>query len=66
MVHTIESVKETLPKVQVKVDGKIITANISGRRNRFATVWTKSNIDGWEFAWQTIVDALNSGNPLKV
>lgn len=66
MVHTIESVKETLPKVQVKVDGKIITANVSGRRNRFATVWTKQNMDGWEFAWQTIVNSLNSGKPLNV
>lgn len=66
MVHTIESVKEQLPKVQVKVDGKIITANVSGRRNRFATVWTKQNMDGWEVAWSTIVDSLNSGNPLRV
>lgn len=66
MVHTIETVKRDLPKVQIKVDGKIVTANVSGRRNRFATVWTKQNMDGWEFAWPTIVDSLNSGNPLRV
>lgn len=66
MVYTINSVKETLPKVQIKVNGEIITANISGRRNRFATVWTKSNMDGWEFAWQTIVNSLNNGTPLNV
>ena len=66
MTHTIETVKEILPKVQVKVGKKVMVANVSGRRNRFATVWTKDNMDGWKFSWQTIVNSLNDNKPLSV
>ena len=67
MTHTIATVKRDLPKVQIKLmSGKVIEGNISGRRNKFATVWTKDNYDGWEFSWQTIVNALNNEQPLRV
>lgn len=67
MTHTIETVKAELPKVQVRLmSGKIVEGQVAGRRNKFASVWTKDNHDGWEFAWQTIVNALNENRPLRV
>lgn len=67
MKHTIETVRQNLPKVQVKLDnGKIITANISGRKCAFATVWTKNNHEGWQFSWQAIVNSLNNEKPLII
>jgi hypothetical protein len=67
VVWTIESVKEQLPKVQVRLeDGRIVHANICGRRNKFATVWCESNQAGWEFAWVTIVRCLNEDRPLRI
>jgi hypothetical protein len=67
MTHTIETVKRDLPKVTIRLmSGKIIEGNVSGRRNKFASVWIKDNHEGWEFTWQTIVNALNNDRPLRV
>lgn len=67
MTHTIETVKRDLPKVTIRLmSGKIVEGNVTGRMNKFASVWTKDNHDGWEFAWQTIVNALNNDRPLRV
>ena len=76
---TIETVKAELPKVQVQIEvnqltktGKtkkvkmIVEGNVSGRRNKFPTIWTKDNMQGWEFAWGTIANALNNNKPLLV
>ena len=67
MIHTIKTVKRDLPKVQVKLmSGKIVEGNVSGRKNKFASVWTEDNLNGWEFSWQTIATALNNERHLLV
>ncbi len=67
MVHTIETVKRDLSKVTVRLmSGKIVEGNVAGRMNKFACVWTKDNHEGWEFAWLTIVNALNNERPLRI
>jgi len=65
-MHTVETVKRDLPKVQIKIGKKLVEGKICGRMNKFATVWTKDNIDGWEFSWQIIANALNNDRPLRV
>lgn len=72
-MFTVKTVKAELPKVKVLVakgktrkTDKIIEGNICGRLNQFATVWTKDNHEGWEFSWETIVDAINNDRPLRV
>ena len=67
MTYTIETVKRDLPKVKVQIGkNKIVEANVSGRKNQFASVWTRDNQEGWQFSWQTIVNCLNNDRPLKV
>lgn len=61
---TIETVKSELPKVQVKtMSGKIVEGSVTGRRNKFATVYISSEVSH-EFSWQTIANALNNNRPL--
>ena len=61
---TAESVKEKLPDVPVKFNGKVYIGRVLGRKNRFATV---SIDDGreWEWNWETIATALNNGWELR-
>ncbi len=65
MKHTIESVKETLPDVQLKSGNRINSAILSGRENRFATV-TINNWYGFQFSWEAIVRSLNNQEPLLI
>lgn len=63
---TIERVKEELPKVQVKMNAKlIVTGKVAGRRLNFASVYVGDVFVG-EYAWQTIANALNNNKPLLV
>lgn len=62
---TIERVKQELPKVQLRLmSGKIVTANVSGRKLKFAKVWYEEY--EWDFAWETIARALNENRTLRV
>jgi len=61
MIYAVATVKLYLPKVKIKVNGKVITGEVFGKREDFATVWAGAN---YEFAWSTIVDALNNDRPL--
>lgn len=63
---TIERVKEELPKVQVKMNAKlVVTGRVTGRKLDFAGVYVGDVFMG-EYAWQTIVNALNNNKPLLV
>lgn len=69
---TIETVKRDLPQVQVRFGkAKPIYARVSGRLNPFATVSVDIEpivnhtcFADFQFAWGTIVNALNSGKVL--
>lgn len=64
-VYTLDTVKDLLPDVKVKVSKtKIETGKVRGRRNPFAAVYV--GYDCYEFAWQTIVNALNNDRPLLI
>lgn len=60
-VWTVEQVKEELPSIPVQFGGKVVQADVSGRKNAFASVWIDSRV--WQFAWETLVHILNSGQP---
>ena len=63
-MYTIESVKQDLPAVKIRINGKIVEGSVKGRKNRFATVRYENY--QWDFAWETIVRALNNDTPLRV
>lgn len=58
---TIQTVKDELPDVPVKINKEIQTWRISGRKNDFATVWNpKNENEKCQVAWDTIVHILNN------
>jgi hypothetical protein len=60
-------VKNYLPDVRVKVDGRVIdNCQVCGRLNKFATVFVKGSKGFYrvEYAWETIAHSINTGNPL--
>jgi hypothetical protein len=62
---TISKVKDELPTIKVKHNGKIYDGQINGRRLDFPRVTIKVNGE-WikaEFAWQTLVNCLNTDKP---
>ena len=62
---TIERVKAELPPVMVKMpNGEITIGTVRGRRLDFPVV--SAGIVNADFAWKTIVDALNNEKPLLV
>ena len=62
MTWTVERVKEELLKVRLKIGKTEVMANVSGRKNDFATVWYRDQ--SWEFAWATVTRCLNLDRPL--
>jgi hypothetical protein len=75
MPWTVERVKEELPDVTVKLDGRIHPASVSGRKNAFATVTIETDekragvpicLQPFEFSWETITNCLNGNRPLTV
>ena len=68
-MHTIQSIKKTLPDVKVKIGKQVFHAMVVGRNNPFATVTFKMPLIGfvsYEYAWPTILHSLESGKPLTV
>ena len=61
-------VKKRLPRVDVKLQDRIRRGNVSGRRNKFATVWIEyyGNIYEAQYSWAAVARALNTKKPLKV
>lgn len=60
---TISVFKKNLPQVLVKYDGKVYRCNVSGRKNKFATVkidLPNKTFVSWEFAWATLVRSINT------
>jgi hypothetical protein len=67
-IWTVEKVKDELPEVLVIWGSDIFVGRVYGRKNQFATV--QIAVDGWpsgiraEFAWETIVHSLSTGERL--
>ena len=63
---TIEEVKEQLPPVDVRYQGKIMQAMVRGRLNRFASVslWPSHDVS-FEYSWEAVHRAVITGNPLR-
>ena len=66
MTHTIDSVKDTLPSVNVCWRGNVYVGRVRGRLNKFATVYLEQFPEmSQEWAWPVIVRALNQGLELN-
>jgi hypothetical protein len=72
---TVNEVKQELPMVRIRWNGKHWWGRVSGRLNRFATVCPWQAIDKRklvttiigpciEFAWETVTRAVNSDTEL--
>lgn len=63
---TIEEIKEKLPDVKVKYQGKIYNAILTGRKNTFATIHTitEYNVQSFDYSWQAIERAINNDTAL--
>ena len=63
---TIERVKAELPDVAVSIANQPrVMCQIGGRKEKFATVWV-NQYSKFEFAWQSIADALNFDRALII
>lgn len=60
---TIEEIKENLPDVKIEFEGKVQSAHVRGRKNKFASVILKNGLV-FEYAWQTIERVINNGSYL--
>jgi hypothetical protein len=60
---TAQRVRDELPAVDVFFNGKPYHGVVKGRQNDFATVYFEDWY--WDWAWQTVADALNKGVPLR-
>ena len=59
-MHTIESVKATLPDVNVEWRGHVWVGRVTGRLRKFATVYIETNPEvSAEYSWPSIVRAVN-------
>jgi hypothetical protein len=64
-MKTIEQVKEELPQVWVRMGKAVILARVSGRANRFATVWfDREATYAFEYSWEAVTRSLNTDEPL--
>jgi hypothetical protein len=51
--------------VKIVLNGQVVEANVVGRKEKFAQVWTKAHPIGWQYSWSAIVRSLNDDRPLK-
>lgn len=65
---SIQEVKDQLPDVTIRYADYPTTypASVSGRLNRFATVTRIDNGMQWEFSWEAVTRAVNTGRSLLV
>ena len=63
----IEQVKKSLPDVRVHVLGTTITAQVSGRKQPYATVSvpTQQGPLNVQFSWEAVTRAVNSGKAVQ-
>lgn len=60
---TIKKIKEKLPNIRVKINNRIYTGILSGKKNKFATI--SIFIDcfpeyvNYEFSWEAIARSIN-------
>lgn len=66
---TPEKVRETLPYVSVRINGRNVIGRVSGRKNRFASVSLGYSTALQQFvdrtySWEAVARSLNTGEPL--
>lgn len=75
MEMTIQQVKDTLPLVNIRLGNSVFKAATSGRKQQFAIVWLpapgvhyykKIKHQHWQYSWEAVCRAVNSGVPLEV
>ena len=64
-MYTLETLKQELPDVQVKRGGKVYKAHIQGRALPFPQVWCPELDRSYEFAWKTVLNAVNNNTILN-
>jgi hypothetical protein len=62
---TVDRIKEELPDVCMLVNKQVVTARVLGRKLPFARVYLPCG-QVYEFGWQTICNALNTGLTLTI
>jgi hypothetical protein len=63
---TKNEIKEYLPDVKVKINGKVLNGKTGGRHNQFCTVYVNELGIKIEYSWNAIAYALNNQTYLKV
>lgn len=65
---TVARVMREMPTVKLRIRGKVVVGRIGGRQLDFPRVseLRPGDRESFEFAWETIVDCLNSGRALEV
>lgn len=64
---TVARVKDELPDVPVKMGNRIYLGVVRGRQLAFAhVIFGDNNEYRYEYAWETVANALNAQRPLRV
>ena len=71
---TVEDVRQNLPDLNVLYGGRVYRGHVSGRRSRFATVWTRvgtpsetaGTIVEATYSWEAVARALNGQRSLSL
>jgi len=63
---TTDEVKANLPDIRIKIGKAIYAGRVSGRKNRFATIYVPDLGVDYEYAWQTIAHSINNDSPLLI
>jgi hypothetical protein len=61
---TLDTVKDLLPPVRIRLGTQAHTGQITGRRLPYAMVYVGET--GYPFSWHTVTRALNTGRALLV
>lgn len=61
---TIKEIKEQLPDVKIRVNGKVETGKVRGRALQYAVVFVGDN--SWEYSWEAMQRAVNKNRILEV
>uniref|UniRef100_A0A6M3L611 Uncharacterized protein n=1 Tax=viral metagenome TaxID=1070528 RepID=A0A6M3L611_9ZZZZ len=66
---TIDMVREYLPNVRLRVGcGRVVEARVTGRQNRYATVYAKVpwGEPSYYFSWEAVARAVNNHTVLRI
>lgn len=64
MEYTTEKVKSELPSVKLRFNGRVYTGYIRDQSDH-ARIWVPTLDRHFDYAWISVVNALNSGRELR-